>query len=97
MALHTLQDAFAHTDRQGLPLTSHEHGGTLVGEFLLTKETVGYQLLLKWHRRDNPALNRARFQAAQQATNAVIGAVWPVADGPVGCNCIEKPEWWGPI
>ena len=98
-ALHTLQDAFAHSDDQGQPLTSNEHGGTLVGEGIgiISPMRNAYQLGLKWQRRDNPAFNRARFLAAQNATNALIGAVWPAADGPVGCNCIEKSTGWGPI
>jgi len=96
-ALHTFQDAFAHSDDQGQPLTSNEHGGTLVGEGRITTEKFAYQLFVKWQRRDNPALNRARFLAAQQATNALIGAVWRAADGPAGCNCIEKSTGWGPI
>ena len=95
-AIHTFQDKFSHTDSDWLPLLSWQHGGTLgladpgYGPIVtaLAPGITVYQVIFRWMGNDT-WLN-SRYPQALTGTKTELSELLKEADGPKGCNCIEK-------
>ena len=66
-ALHTVQDSFSHTlnRNKGLPISSEEHAGTLVGLPGYLGFTAAWVLLYDWRHWDDPMFNWMGYQRAK--------------------------------
>ena len=88
MSIHTLQDKHAHTDKNYMPLSSAEHGGTLALKGDSYSSRWSTQLVRAF--RDFRAFNVDRYNLAEEATVKPLQRALKAAAGPKGCNCIRK-------